>query len=186
MSWVFSLEEAKSRTSPLRAPLCATGACVMRAPLGPSWMERCPHPVTAGHQGGADHCEAPLLPPPPSRWRLPYPALPISPEFVLHAQVLTTIMMCTAMQEYLRGCEEIRALATLLRANSLRIKKRCSAASLWGPECLICRWRSGWIGSGSEALTKYHQRALISVPPWVKKEVPVRVPCFDKPYQSYE
>lgn len=47
--------EVKSRTSPLHAPLRATGPCVMRAPMGPSRMERCPHPATAGQKGGADN-----------------------------------------------------------------------------------------------------------------------------------
>lgn len=71
---------------------------------------------------------------PPSAGSLPVaPATsspPHQPESILHAQVLTTIMMCTAMQKYLRGWEEKRALATLLRANSLKIEKRSCAASL--------------------------------------------------------
>lgn len=48
--WV---EDVKSRTSPLHAPLSSIGPCVMRAPMGPSWMERCAHPPrrseTASH-----------------------------------------------------------------------------------------------------------------------------------------
>lgn len=82
-------------------------------------------PTTASH---------PPLPPPPSAGSLPVaPATsspPHQPEFILHAQVLTMIMMCTVMQKYLRGCKEIGALATLLRANSLLTEEHCSAASL--------------------------------------------------------
>lgn len=120
------MEKVKSHTPPLHAPLRATGACVTRASMGPPWMERCPHPATAGQKGGAHNCEPPLLLSVAPATSSP----PHQPEFILHAQVLTTIMMCTAMQKYLRGCEEIRALATLLRANSLMIEKRSSAASL--------------------------------------------------------
>lgn len=98
-------------------------------------MERCPHLATAGQKGGADNCESPSTrPPPPSAGSLPVaPATsspPHQPEFILHAQVLTMIMMCTVMQKYLRGRKEIRALATLLRANSLLTEEHCSAASL--------------------------------------------------------
>lgn len=157
------VENVKSHTPLLHAPLRATGACVTRASMGPPLDGE----VSSPRHGRSERRLRQLRAAPPSAGSLPVaPATsspPHQPEFILHAQVLTTIMMCTAMQKYLRGCEEIKALATLLRANSLMIEKRSSAASLGRHECISCCCFSGGMGLGSAASIKHKRRCLTVV-----------------------
>lgn len=80
----------------LFTPLGATGACLMRAPMGALLDgERCLNLVTAGQNWSTDtcaspstsSCSSPLAPPPAGSATAPHPR-----EFILCVQLLTTIM----------------------------------------------------------------------------------------------